>query len=64
MERVMSLPSAPHSLLVDGSYRFGRYRGSIADVSMALSPLQRTRLKEWHYTSISTPRFFLAFGVV
>jgi len=48
-----------------GRIHFGRYGAPIADPNLrARAPFGRFRLKEWHYTSLVTERFFFAFAVV
>ncbi len=58
------LPEAPARAWADGAYAFGRYRTPILDPSFPIGSLRRLRLKQWHYTSIATDRFFVAFGLV
>lgn len=60
-----TLPAAPPSAIgKDGTPAFGRYIEPIDSPDLAIRPWQRPRLKEWHYTSLSTPRLFFAFGLV
>jgi len=59
-----ALPEAPERALTDEGYAFGRYRTPIVEPTFHLPGMKRLRLKEWHYSSIVTPRFFVAFGLV
>lgn len=55
----------PERAVEGGTIRYGRYRQPIPQPNIAPSTwLGRYRLKEWHYTSVTTERFFLAFGLV
>ena len=58
------LPEAPAEAWTKEGYHFGRYRTPIAEPVFPISPLRSLRKKEWHYTSIATDRFFVAFGMV
>lgn len=60
----MTLEDAPSTALGPNGVRFGRYLGPIDTPDFELGLRWRGRLKEWHYTSVSTPRVFFAFGVV
>ena len=60
----MTLEKAPDTAIGPDGFRFGRYEGPIATPDFELGLRWRGRLKEWHYSSVSTPRVFLAFGVV
>ncbi len=55
--------SPPPEHLFDAEHRphLGRFLAPIAHPDL---PAPRWRLKEWHYTSLCTDRFFLAFAVV
>jgi len=55
---------APERLMGAEGIRFGRYREPILDPRLALRPWERFRLKEWHYSSVTTDRVFVAFGLV
>lgn len=58
------LEDAPTTALGPSGIRFGRYKGPIDSPDFELGLRWRGRLKEWHYSSVSTPRVFFAFGVV
>ena len=59
-----TLLPAPASLFSGTRPNVGRYSGPIPIVNLGGSGLTRFRLKEWHYTAITTDRFFVAFAVV
>ncbi len=46
-----------------GGWAFGRYHGPIVEPDLQAG-WSRFRLKEWHYTAISSPHWFLAIGLV
>ncbi len=57
--------SPPDSARLKGIWQYGRYRHPIGDPAIAApGRLGRFRLKEWHYTSVATPRWFFAFAAV
>lgn len=60
------LAALPPRRAVDGGQvAYGRYCQAIADPNVRASGVfGRFRLKEWHYTSVSSDHFFLAFGLV
>ncbi len=60
----MTLPPPPAAAYERGQWRYGRYAGAIANPNIRRGILPRLRCKEWHYTSVSSPRLFLAFGLV
>jgi hypothetical protein len=60
------LLEVPPARAVDGAViNYGRYKGPIARPNIApAGRLGRFRLKEWHYTSLTTEELFTAFGLV
>ena len=58
------LPTAPPVARRDDRWLFGRYRTAIAHPGFDGGWLWRLRLKQWHYSSVSTDELFFAFGVV
>ncbi len=63
-DEAATLPDPPAAPRIDGAWQWGRYRAPFADPDLHIDLSKRFRLKEWHYTSVSTPRLFLAFGLV
>lgn len=61
-ERTLAKP--PAAVEEDGRFRCGRYDGPIARVNIGGRLLDRFRLKEWHYTALTTDSHFLAFAIV
>ncbi len=63
--RATQLEQPPHRAVQDGQVLYGRYRHPIPRPNIgATGRLGRLRLKEWHYTSVTTDRLFVAFGLV
>ncbi|MCB0220406.1 MAG: DUF2804 domain-containing protein [Chrysiogenetes bacterium] len=57
--------SAPPAARQAGAYQYGRYPGPIADPNVSVPGVMgRMRLKEWHYLSATTDRWFVAFALV
>ncbi len=54
----------PPSAGATGRWNFGCFNAGILDPSFEVSGLSRFRLKEWHYTSVTTDECFFAFGIV
>jgi hypothetical protein len=61
---VPSLPPPPSSLFDGVRPNLGRFAGPIPIVNLGGSGLARLRLKEWHYTAVTTERHFVAFAIV
>ena len=62
----MNQPLAtPPASLFDGAHaNVGRFSGPIPIVNLGGPGLERFRLKEWHYTAVTTERHFVAFAIV
>jgi hypothetical protein len=59
------LSSPPGAVWTNGAFAWGRYRGPIIDARLGpMGRLTRFRLKEWHYSALTTERWFVAFAVV
>ncbi len=58
----LSVP--PSAVIENGQVRAGRYASPVPIVNIDGSGLSRFRLKEWHYTAITTKDYFVAFAVV
>lgn len=58
------LATPPATALAQGQWQYGRYDAPIREPDLHVRGLQRFRLKEWHYTSLTTDEWFVAFGVV
>lgn len=52
-----------HARNADG-WAFGRYRAPIPDPDLGVTGLRRWRQKEWHYSALTTDRWFVGFGLV
>ena len=60
-----ALSPPPGAIWAHGEFAGGRYAGPIADARIGpMGRLGRFRLKEWHYTALTTERWFVAFAVV
>jgi len=59
-----TLPPAPLEARTEDGWAYGRYREPIARPRLTSRVREWMRLKEWHYTSVSSERLFLAFGLV
>ncbi len=59
-----TLPPAPPTLRGPSGYACGRFEGAIASPAIDAAGALRFRLKEWHYLSVVTDRWFVAFGLV
>lgn len=57
------LPPAPARACEDGTTLYGRYQGAIRTPDLELRLSKRIRLKEWHYTSLTTDRHFVSLAV-
>lgn len=57
------LADPPACAVIAGRVRYGRYRHPIARIELPLGLLGRWRLKEWHYLSVTSERWFLAFAI-
>lgn len=58
------LTDPPEQAQTGDRFAFGRYRHPIPEPFFGTSLRQRFRLKEWHYCSVMTDRWFVAFGLV
>lgn len=59
-----TLPAAPSAVFEGGHPNLGPFAGAIPNVDFAGGTLRRLRLKEWHYTAITTERHFVAVALV
>lgn len=57
------LTTPPAAVIEGGTVRAGRYGAPVPIVNVGGSGLARFRLKEWHYTAITTDDHFVAFAV-
>jgi len=65
MSRVDLLESPPYRAVDGTRINYGRYRHPIPRPNIAApGRLGALRLKEWHYSSVLTERFFVAFDLV
>jgi hypothetical protein len=60
----IELSTPPAAVIENGKARLGRYGAPVPIVNIDGAGLARFRLKEWHYTAITTEDFFVAFAVV
>lgn len=60
----LTLETPPTSLFDGGRPNLGRFSGPVPIVNLTRNGFDRFRLKEWHYTSITTERHFVAFAMV
>lgn len=58
------LNPAPATLFEAGHPNVGRFEGPIGIVNLGGRGLERFRLKEWHYTAVTTERHFVAVAMV
>lgn len=57
--------TAPPAAWQGGAYQFGRFSGPIADPNIRVpGRFGKLRLKEWHYLSATSERWFVAFALV
>lgn len=59
-----TLLHAPAAIYDGGHPNIGRFDGPIGLVNLGGKGLERFRLKEWHYTSVTTERHFAAVALV
>lgn len=60
----IELLDPPPAVIEQGRPRVGRFRAPVPVVNISGRGLARMRLKEWHYTAITTRDYFVAFAVV
>jgi hypothetical protein len=60
----IELLDPPPAVIEQGKPRVGRFRAPVPVVNINGGGLARMRLKEWHYTAITTQDYFVAFAVV
>jgi len=60
----LNMTSPPTSLFDGGRPNLGRFSGPVPIVNLTRKGLAHFRLKEWHYTAITTERHFVAFALV
>lgn len=58
------LAAPPASIFEGGRPNLGRFAGPLPVVELERTGLSHLRLKEWHYTSITTEQHFVAFAMV
>lgn len=59
-----TLLPAPHAIFDAGHPNLGRFDGPIDLVNLGGGGLRRLRLKEWHYTAVTTDTHFVAVALV
>lgn len=65
MSKANDLSDPPRTARIRGAWQYGRYRAPIEHPAIGdEKPWQRLRLKEWHYASVTTDRWFVALAVV
>ncbi|MGE0709659.1 MAG: DUF2804 domain-containing protein [Planctomycetota bacterium] len=65
MQTITLLAEPPRAIVEGTRVSYGRYRQPFSVPNIrAAGPLGRYRLKEWHYTSFSSERLFIAFALV
>lgn len=58
------LPQAPSSFRVGDRWQLGVYRTPFTNPELSTRGWRRYRLKEWHYLSFTTERWYVALGLV